>query len=84
MTGVNKNLGGGKSLPATAAIRLELLRPGKAANEGSKGRESAAEQSEAKLHRDHPFGGVAERPRARESDEYITREVGCQDKSQPT
>ena len=69
-----RNNGGGKSLPATAAIRVELLRPGSAANERGNAQESTAKQSEAQLHRDHPFGGVAERerPRARESDEYIT------------
>jgi hypothetical protein len=87
MTRVNRaSVGGGESLPATAAIRLELLLvPGSAANQSSQRHESTAEQSQANFHRGHPFDGVAEceRPRARESTEYITGGEDCQDKSQP-
>jgi len=86
MTRVNSeygdNVGGGESLPATAAIRLELLVPGKPAEEQGERDKATAEQSQAYLHRDHPFC-VAERPRARESGEYITGGTDCQDKSQP-
>lgn len=84
MTRVNKNLGGGESFPATAAIRLELLVPGSAADNSRQRHENSAEQSQAYLHRDHPFRGVAERPRARESGEYIAESTDCQDKSQLT
>jgi hypothetical protein len=59
MTEVNvfslRKEGGGKSLPATAAIRIELLVPGSAPNQSSERNEATAEQSQAYLHRDHPF-----------------------------
>jgi hypothetical protein len=85
MTRVNKDPGGGKSFPATAAIRLELLLvPGSAADDSRQRHESTAEQKQASLHRNHPFRGVGERSRARESGEYITGDVDCQDKSQLT
>jgi hypothetical protein len=84
MTRVNRDLGGGESLPATAAIRLELLLvPRSAADDSRQRHESTAEQKQANLHRNHPFRGVGERPRARESSEYITGGADCQDKSQP-
>jgi hypothetical protein len=56
MTRVNSdNVGGGESLPATAAIRLELLVPGKPADKRRERDKATAEQIQAYLHRDHPF-----------------------------
>jgi hypothetical protein len=50
-----RNDGGGERFPATVAINLELLMPGKPADDGSKCRQDAADQGEPHLHRDHPF-----------------------------
>ena len=55
MTRANDNVGGGGSHPATAAIRLELLVPGKPAHKNGERDKATAEHSQASLHRDHPF-----------------------------